>query len=110
MSPAPRLDVDSSDAHVQIDGTTYGSETTVQGEAKQHIALGEEHVGPNGLEVGPIRRVLVYGKVLDPYIGFEEVLIENVTVLVVPDGPTNSPPVAVDDTATVAPGRSADID
>src|SRR5262249_10737272 len=55
---AVSLDVDSSNAMVQISGQSSGSITHVQGGGKQHIFLGEQHVGPNGLETGPIREIL----------------------------------------------------
>jgi hypothetical protein len=101
------LDVDSLDAKVTILGQHGGDTFLVQSENKQHIFVGEDHVGPSGLEVGPVQRILVSPQPLNG--SFPEVHIENLKALVVPDGAPNSPPLAVDDTATVAPGRSVVI-
>src|SRR5262249_31007650 len=102
------LDVDSGNAQVVISGQSAGSTTHVQGKGKQHVFLGEQHVGPSGLEVGPIPQILVFAQPR-PGTGFPEVHIENVTALVVPNGAGNRPPVAGDDTATVAPGQTVTV-
>jgi uncharacterized repeat protein (TIGR01451 family) len=101
------LDVDSRDAKLTILGQHGGDDVLVQSEQKQHIFMGEDHVGPTGIEVGPIQRILVSAQPLGGTL--PEVHIENLKVLVVPDGAPNSPPVAGDDSASVVPGRSVTI-
>jgi hypothetical protein len=102
------LDVNSQKALVQIAGEHGLYNTWVQGNETQHVFVGEELVLSSGLEIGAIRGIEVAPA---PPSGqsFYGARVDNLTILVVPDGPANRPPVARDDSATVPPGQSVDI-
>jgi hypothetical protein len=103
------IDVNSQKALVQIAGEHGLYNTWVQGDKTQHVFVGEELVLPSGLEIGAIRGIEVAPVPPPNQYFFSFAKVDNLTILVVPDGPPNRPPVARDDSATVPPGQSVDI-